>query len=50
MFFRNRAIADYLQSYGYTESFDAFRRETGLVSFFFSTGCEWKALLMTLTL
>ncbi|VDN89395.1 unnamed protein product [Brugia pahangi] len=26
----NRAIADYLQSYGYSESFDAFRRETGL--------------------
>ncbi|MCP9258128.1 Lissencephaly-1 [Dirofilaria immitis] len=26
----NRAIADYLQSYGYTESFNAFRRETGL--------------------
>lgn len=27
----NRAIADYLQSYGYAESFDAFRRETGLM-------------------
>ncbi|VDO42612.1 unnamed protein product [Onchocerca flexuosa] len=27
----NRAIADYLQSYGYNESFDAFRRETGLM-------------------
>ncbi|VIO92162.1 platelet-activating factor acetylhydrolase IB alpha subunit, putative [Brugia malayi] len=27
----NRAIADYLQSYGYSESFDAFRRETGLM-------------------
>ncbi|VDM95091.1 unnamed protein product [Thelazia callipaeda] len=27
----NRAIADYLQSYGYSESLDAFRRETGLI-------------------
>lgn len=26
----NRAVADYLQSYGYNESFDAFRREAGL--------------------
>lgn len=35
MLSRNRAIADYLQSYGYTESFDAFKRETGLVNFIF---------------